>query len=129
MQTLKLIFDTFGSTVFVPAMLFVISLCMRVSVKKAFSSALMAGVGLTGFTLVTNGYAGIMAPLVSKLVNETGLVRPVMDMGWQSTATTAYSTEVGMLFIGVGLALQLILLLVGWTDVFMPSDLWNNYSL
>ena len=128
MQTLKLIFDTFGSTVFVPAMLFVISLCMRVSVKKAFSSALMAGVGLTGFTLVTNGYAGIMAPLVSKLVNETGLVRPVMDMGWQSTATTAYSTEVGMLFIGVGLALQFILFLVGWTDVFMPSDLWNNYS-
>ena len=36
MQTLKLIFDTFGSTVFVPAMLFVISLCMRVSVKKHF---------------------------------------------------------------------------------------------
>lgn len=33
-----------------------------------------------------------------------------------------------MLFIGIGLILQVILFLVGWTDVFMPSDLWNNYS-
>ena len=48
MQTLKLIFDTFGSTVFVPAMLFVISLCMRVSVKKAFSSALSEAKSLLG---------------------------------------------------------------------------------
>jgi len=128
MKTLKLIFDTFGSTVFVPVMLYIIALFMKVPSKKAFSSALMAGVGLTGFTIITNGYSAVMAPLVSKLVNSVGLNRPVMDMGWQSTATTAYSTEVGMLFIGVGLLFQLILFLVGWTDIFMPSDLWNNYS-
>ncbi len=128
METLKLVFDTFGSTVFVPVMLFIIAVCMKVPVKKAFTSALMAGVGLTGFTIITNGYSGVMAPLVSKLVNETGLNRPVMDMGWQSTATTAYSTEVGMLFIGFALVLQLVLFLVGWTNVFMPSDMWNNYS-
>ena len=45
-ETMKLVLDTFGSMVFVPIMLFVVALILKTPVKKAFMSALLAGVGL-----------------------------------------------------------------------------------
>ena len=41
----------------------------------------------------------------------------------------AYSTDIGMMFIGVGLIFQIVIFLVKITDIFQPSDLWNNYSI
>ncbi|MBC8585525.1 PTS galactitol transporter subunit IIC [Youxingia wuxianensis] len=127
-QTLKSVLDAFGSTIFVPVMLFIVALCLKTPVKKAFMSGLLAGVGLVGFNMITGSYGAILAPVVNKLVQEANINLPAMDLGWQSTATIAYSTDIGMIFIGVAILLQFLLFLCKWTNVFMPSDLWNNYS-
>lgn len=66
---------------------------------------------------------------MQQIVESTGLNLPALDIGWQAVASVAYSTEIGMAFIGVGLLFQIILWLVKVTDIFMPSDLWNNYSI
>lgn len=127
-QTLSNIFGAFGAAVFVPVMLFIIAKAMGVSGKKAFNTALLCAVGLTGFNLVINSYSGIIAPVVSQMVTNAGVNLPALDTGWQSTSVIAYSTQVGLIFIGVAIVLQLVLFFVKWTDVFMASDLWNNYS-
>jgi len=44
-QALKLFFDTFGSYIMVPLILFIIALLFKAPVKKAFMSAVLAGVG------------------------------------------------------------------------------------
>ncbi len=62
------------------------------------------------------------------MVEQTGVKLPVFDTGWQATSVIAYSTQVGVVFLVVGLVLQVALFLLRWTDVFMPSDMWNNYS-
>lgn len=122
------IFSTFGAQVFVPAILFIIALCMGVTAKKAFNSALLCAVGLTGFNLVINSFSAIVAPVVSSMVENTGVNLPCLDTGWQSVSVIAYSTRVGVIFIGVAILLELILFFAKWTNVFMASDLWNNYS-
>ncbi|MBR4462872.1 MAG: PTS galactitol transporter subunit IIC [Erysipelotrichaceae bacterium] len=128
LNTLSNIFGAFGSGIIIPIILFVLSKAMGVDTKKAFNSALLCGVGLTGFNLVINSYSGVIAPVVQSMVDNTGIKLSTIDTGWQSTSIIAYSTTVGVLFIGVAIALQLILFFVGFTDVFMASDLWNNYS-
>ncbi len=128
LNTLSNIFGAFGSGIIIPVILFVLSKAMGVDTKKAFNSALLCGVGLTGFNLVINSYSGVIAPVVQSMVDNTGIKLSTIDTGWQSTSIIAYSTTVGVLFIGVAIALQLILFFVGYTDVFMASDLWNNYS-
>jgi len=128
LNTLSNIFGTFGSGIIIPVILFVLAKAMGVDTKKAFNSALLCGVGLTGFNLVINSYMGVIAPVVQSMVDNAGVNLPTLDTGWQSTSIIAYSTTVGVLFIGVAIALQIILFLVGYTDVFMASDLWNNYS-
>lgn len=122
------VFSTFGATVFVPVILFIIALCMGVTAKKAFNSALLCAVGLTGFNLVINSFSAIISPVVSSMVENTGVNLPCIDTGWQSVSVIAYSTRVGVIFIGIAIVLELILFFAKWTNVFMASDLWNNYS-
>ncbi len=128
MQALSDVFNTFGSTIFVPVMLFVIALILGVDLKKAFFSGLNAGIGLVGFGWLTGSYAPIIVPAVNNFVATTGLDLPIVDIGWQATSVIAYATEAGMMFLGFGLLFQIILFLTRITNVFIPGDLWNNYS-
>jgi PTS system galactitol-specific IIC component len=128
MQTLSNIFNTFGSAIFVPVIIFVIALILGVDLKKSFFSGLNAGIGLTGFGWLVNSYIPIIVPAVNNFVEATGIDLPIVDIGWQATSVIAYATEAGMLFLGFGLLFQIVLFLTRITNVFMPGDLWNNYS-
>lgn len=128
LETLKEVFDTFGAPIIVPIIIFIIALLLKVSMKKAFISALYAGIGLQGFTMVLGAFTPIISPVIQNMVDITGMELTGFDVGWQATAIVGFSTEPGMIFLAVGLILQTVLFLVKWTDVFQPSDLWNNYS-
>ena len=130
LNQLSTVVGTLGAIVLIPVILFIICKIAGVTTEKSFRSALLCAVGLQGFNLVINSYGAIVAPVVQQMVDATGgaVQLNVLDTGWQSTSVIAYSTTVGILFIGVVLVLQLVLFLVKWTDVFMASDLWNNYS-
>ena len=78
---------------------------------------------------ITSAFGSVLSELVNKLIENTGLNLPALDVGWQAVASVAYSTNIGMMFIGVGLIFQIIIFLVKITDIFQPSDLWNNYSI
>ena len=127
-ELLQQVLDAFGAIIVVPIMLFIVAKFLRVPNKAAFQSALNAGVGLTGFNLIINSFVPIITPVITQMVETTGIDLPILDTGWQATSVIAYSTQVGVIFLVVGLVLQLALFLLKWTDVFMPSDMWNNYS-
>jgi len=128
MQGLSNVFNTFGSAIFVPVIIFVICLILGVDLKKSFFSALSAGIGLTGFGWLTNSYIPVIVPAVQNLVTVTGIDLPIVDIGWQATSVIAYATRAGMMFLGFGLLFQILLFVTKFTNVFMAGDLWNNYS-
>ena len=125
---LKTFFDTFGAVIFVPVIIFIIALFLKVTPRKAFMSALSAGVGLQGFSLLVGAYGGIITPVINRMVQDVGINLPITDFGWQATSIIAYSTEIGMIFIGVAILVQIVLFLTRYTNVFQAGDLWNNYS-
>ncbi|MFH1446538.1 MAG: PTS transporter subunit IIC [Chloroflexota bacterium] len=128
MLALNNVFSTFGSAIFVPVVIFIICLILGVDLKKSFFSGLNAGIGLTGFGWLINSYIPIIVPAVQNLVQVTGINLPVVDIGWQATSVIAYATRAGMMFLGFGLLFQVILFVAKITNVFIPGDLWNNYS-
>nr|WP_288348340.1 PTS transporter subunit IIC [uncultured Anaerostipes sp.] len=132
LETLKAVIDNFGSAIVVPFIIFIIALIFRVKPAKAFLSGLYAGVSLEGFTLIIGAYTPIITPLVQNMSdvmsNITGVHLNTFDVGWQATSVVAFATSAGMIYLGLGIALQTILFLVKWTNIFQPSDLWNNYS-
>ena len=103
MQSLSDIFNTFGSAVFVPFIIVIIALFLRVPGKKAAMAGINAGIGLTGFGWLINSYIPIIVPAVNNFVQTTGIDLPVVDIGWQATSVIAYATRAGMMFLGFGL--------------------------
>lgn len=128
-DTLKLIFDTFANYITVPIIIFVICKIFRTPTKRAFQSAVLVGVGLMGMSFVTTAFGNVLTPLIQRMVEVSGIDKPGLDIGWQAVASVAYSTDIGMMFIGVGLLFQVAVWFLKITDIFMPSDLWNNYSI
>ena len=132
LATLKAIIDNFGSAIIVPFIIFIIALIFKVKVQKAFLSALYAGVSLMGFTLILGAFTPIITPMVKNMsqvmAGVTGVNLNTFDVGWQATSVVAFATSAGMIYLGLGILLQTILFLVKWTNIFQPSDLWNNYS-
>ncbi|RAL21381.1 PTS galactitol transporter subunit IIC [Thermoflavimicrobium daqui] len=128
LEKLKMVFDTFGASIFVPLVILIVALSLKVPLKKAIYSSLYAGIGLQGFTLLLNAFIPIISPVVQDMVKSTGIQLPVFDIGWQATSIVAYSTKVGMIFLVLGTVLQIFLFVIKWTNVFQPGDLWNNYS-
>lgn len=73
LNALNMFFTTFKAAVFVPVFIFVIALAMGVKPKKAFFSALSAGVGLEGFSLVIGSYSPILSPIIDNMINAVGI--------------------------------------------------------
>lgn len=128
LEYLSKIMGAFGAAIIVPIVIFFIALIMKVKVKKAFQSALNAGIGLTGFSMLIGAYTPIVTPVINRMVEVSGISLRILDTGWQATSVVAYSTQVGMIFLGLGLLFQIILFVTRYTNIFMPSDMWNNYS-
>lgn len=128
-ETLKAFFDAFGNYITVPVIIYVICRIFKTPRKRAFQSSVLVGVGLMGMSFVTTAFGNVLTPLITRMVEVSGLSKPALDIGWQAVAAVCYSTDLGMMFIGVGLLFQIVLWLCKWTDIFMPSDLWNNYSI
>ncbi|EOH88396.1 PTS galactitol transporter subunit IIC [Enterococcus pallens] len=128
LQVLSSVMDAFGASIVVPFVIFIIAMFLKVKPKRAFQAALNAGIGLTGFNMLIGAYTPIVTPVVNRMVEHTGVNLRILDTGWQATSVVAYSTQVGMIFLGVGLLIQVLLFLLKFTNIFMASDLWNNYS-
>ena len=122
------IMNSFGAAIVVPVVIYVIALIMKVKPKKAFQAGLNAGIGLTGFSMLIGAYTPVVTPVINRMVEVSGISLRVLDTGWQATSVVAYSTQVGMIFLGLGLLFQVVLFLTRYTNIFMPSDMWNNYS-
>ncbi|HWQ78084.1 MAG TPA: PTS transporter subunit IIC [Anaerovoracaceae bacterium] len=127
METLKLILDLFGATIFVPIVVFILSLCMKVEPNKAFKGALYMGIGLTAFNIIIGALMGSLGPIITEMVNSSGVNLPCVDIGWPAASMIVYANRIGLFFIPFGLAFDLILFLTKWTDTFHPTDIWNYY--
>jgi PTS system galactitol-specific IIC component len=125
---LSQIINTFGSMTVIPVMLFVISLAFGIKLKQALQTALYAGIGLTGYAFLIGAYLPVITPVIENMVSEAGVNLPIVDVGWQITAITAYSTQTGMIYLALGLIIQLVLFISGWTNVFQPTGLWDMFG-
>lgn len=88
---------------------------------------LYAGIGLTGFSWIINQFTPIVIKIVYKMVNNTGIKRPIVDIGWEAGAVASFGSAIGLTFFIFGLLVEIILFATRITKVFMPSNLWNNF--
>ena len=131
LQTIAIAFkaflDTFGVTILVPLIVFLLSLALKVELKKAFRAAIFMAIGLTAFNLILGILWGQMDTVMRLISQNTGRVFDVIDIGWPAAAAIVYNNSLGMMYFIIGLVWNLLLFGTKLTDTFEPTDIWNYY--
>ncbi|MQS90144.1 PTS transporter subunit IIC [Companilactobacillus mishanensis] len=128
LQSFMNIFTALGDVVIVPFIIFLVALCLRVKVKTSMMSALLVGVGLTGFGWIISEFTPVVTKIINQMIKNTGINLPVVDTGWQTSALSSFHSTVGISFFIIGLILEVVLFLIGYTKVFFPTNLWQNWG-
>lgn len=84
MNTINFFFNSFGTTIVIPTTIFIIALFVGYDPKKSLLYGLYAGIGLTGFSWIINQFTPIVIKIVYKMVNNTGIKSPIVDIGWEA---------------------------------------------
>ncbi|MDD6348311.1 MAG: PTS sugar transporter subunit IIC [Lachnospiraceae bacterium] len=123
----KAFLDTFGATVLVPIIVFILALVIRVEAKKALRAAIYMAIGLTAFNLILGILWGELNTVMTLISQNTGKVFDVVDIGWPAGAAIVYNNALGMMYFIIGLVWNIILFSLKITDTFEPTDIWNYY--
>ncbi|MDD3404008.1 MAG: PTS sugar transporter subunit IIC [Hespellia sp.] len=119
--------DTFGVTILVPLIVFVLALLIKVDIKKAFRAAVFMAIGLTAFNLILGILWGELNTVMTLISQNTGKTFDVVDIGWPAAAAIVYNNALGMMYFIIGLVWNVILFSTKVTDTFQPTDIWNYY--
>lgn len=125
---IKSIITTMGVSVLLPLLILIIFLILKTSFKTSIFQAIKLGVGFQGIILIINAYVTFITPVFEKMVKITGIDLPVLDIGWAPVMVVSYATTLGIMYIGIGIALQLFLFFIRWTNILQITDVANIYS-
>lgn len=124
LTVIKTLVDTLGATVLLPIFIFTFAVALGTKIGKAFRSAVIIGVAFTGINLVIGLMWGSLSGVSQAIVNNTGITRDIVDVGWPSAAAIAFGSDVGLWVIPVALLVNVVLLGIGLTKT-LNVDIWN----
>ncbi len=116
-----------GPAVFLPALMIVIGLIIRMKFKKAFTSALTLGVAFLGMGMVLGFMFNAISPATEAFVNNTGIQLNALDLGWTPLAAIAWAWPYAFLIFPIQIVINLVMLAFGWTNC-LNVDMWNVWN-
>lgn len=116
-----------GAAVFVPIIMIVMGLIVRMKPLDAISSGLLLGVAFTGMSMLISYMSGIISPVGEAMLNNLGIDLPILDGGWTTMSAIAWSWPYAILMFPLMIVINIIMLMANKTDCF-NADLWNVWG-
>ena len=94
METLQVIIQyilDLGAAVFVPFLMLIVGLAMKMKFREAFTAALTLGIAFTGMGILVNFIMTSMGAAANDLTTHTGLSLPAVDIGWPGAAAISWA--------------------------------------
>jgi PTS system galactitol-specific IIC component len=113
-----------GAAVFLPFVIFLLGLVVRMKVGKAFSAGLTLGVAFVGISLVIGFIMSNVGAAAEQFAQNTGIHLSALDLGWAPALGLCWQWQYAFLMFPVQIGMNLILLFLGWTDT-LNVDMWN----
>ncbi len=115
------------SYVFVPAIMIVMGLVVKMKPSEAISAGIMLGVAFTGMSMLISQMTGLMGPIGEAMLNRLGLNLPIVDGGWTTMAAISWTWPYGVLMFPLMIIINIIMLTMNKTETF-NADLWNVWG-
>ena len=116
-----------GAAVFVPFLMLIVGLAMKMKFRDAFTSALTLGIAFTGMGILVNFIMTSMGSAANDLTTHTGLSLPTVDIGWPGAAAISWAWPYAFLVFPLQLAINFIMLITKQTKT-LNVDLWNVWN-
>lgn len=116
-----------GAPVFVPLIMIVVGLIVKMKFKDAFSSGLTLGVAFIGMSLIIGFMMGSIGPAAEQFVKNTGIKLNAIDGGWTAMAALAWAWPFAFLMFPLQIVINIIMLAIKQTNT-LNVDLWNVWG-
>ena len=116
-----------GPVIMVPLILLLLGLLFGMGIKSSIRSALLTGIGFTGVYLILDFFLGAVGNVGMALSERFGGATTFLDAGWSAFAAIGWGSDIGLVFIPIGILTNLILLAVNATKV-LSVNIWDYWE-
>ncbi|WP_163536126.1 PTS transporter subunit IIC [Gracilibacillus sp. YIM 98692] len=116
-----------GAPVFVPLIMILVGLLVRMKFKEAFSAGLTLGLAFVGMNMVVGFMMNAISPAAQQFVTNTGIELTAIDGGWTPMSTLAWAWPLAFFMFPIQIAINLIMLALKQTNT-LNVDLWNVWG-
>ncbi len=116
-----------GSAVFVPIIMIIAGLVVRMKVKDAISAGVTLGVAFSGMSMLISYMTGAISPAATAMLENSGINLPIVDGGWTTMSTISWSWPYAFLMFPLMIVINIIMIALNRTQTF-NADLWNVWG-
>jgi len=116
----------FPNYALMPIIITILGLILGAEFKKAFRSGILVGIGFIGISMATSVFFNEVTPVSTKIVENLGFGKEIIDVGWPVAAAIGFSTQVGAAVFVIGILVNLIMLITRTTKT-VDVDIWNYW--
>ena len=116
-----------GASIFVPIIIIIAGLIVKMKLKDAISSGVTLGVAFTGMSMLIDFMTGAISPAAEAMLSNTGISLPIIDGGWTTMSTISWSWPYAFLMFPLLIVVNIIMLVLKKTNTF-NADLWNVWG-
>lgn len=127
LQTIVSYILSLGAAVFVPMLMIIIGLVVKMKAKDAVSAGVTLGVAFTGMSLVITFMMEALTPAAQALAERTGINLTIIDGGWTSMSAISWAWPYAFMMFPLQLIINGIMLAFNLTKT-LNVDLWNVWG-
>jgi len=118
----------FKPFVMLPVIIFIIAIIFRIKISIAIRSSLTIGFAFIGIFMVFDFFVKIIHPVVTALIQRTGLHMNVLDVGWPPLASITWSFHLAPMLVALFMIINILMLVFRLTQT-VDIDIWNYWHL
>ncbi|MGG5333104.1 PTS galactitol transporter subunit IIC [Enterococcus sp. AZ163] len=130
MDILKTVIDyllSLGAAIFVPIIIIIAGIAVKMKIKDAISAGITLGVAFTGMTMLISFMTGAITPAAEAMLKATGISLPIVDGGWTTMSTISWSWPYAFLMFPLMIGINVLMLVINRTNTF-NADIWNVWG-
>lgn len=116
-----------GAAIFVPIIIIIAGLIVKMKLKDAISAGITLGVAFTGMSMLISFMTDAISPAAQAMLENANIALPIVDGGWTTMSTISWSWPYAFLMFPLLIAINVIMLVFKKTNTF-NADLWNVWG-
>lgn len=116
-----------GAAVFLPFIMILIGLLVRMKPKKAIMCGLTLGIAFVSINIVLGYMFETITPAATAFVKNTGIELKTIDVGWSPMASISWAWPYALLVFPIQIGINILMLGLGWTNC-LNVDMWNVWG-